>query len=270
MRHFGKALVPTVVNFGQNGKPPINPALLDWLALQFMESNWSMKAMHRLMVTSNTYRMQSSTANLKNPNVTIDAANQYYWRMNPRRLEAETVRDSVLYLAGQLDTSMGGPDIDESQADKVHRRSLYFRHTPDSQVQFLKLFDQPDTTDCYFRTESIVPQQALALSNSRFSLSEARLLAARISQRIGANAGDGVFIDGAFETVLDQPPSADERGASERFLREQTQLLANAVSLQKFKAGQASEVEPSSDPHLRARENLVHALLNHTEFLTIR
>src|SRR5262249_43901594 len=152
LRHFGRPLVPTVINFGQNGKAPTHPALLDWLAVKFMESNWSMKAMHRLMVTSETYRMRSSDADPNNPDRAIDAENRYYWRMNPRRLEAENVRVSVLYLAGQLDTSMSGPDLDESKAEEIQRRSIYFRHTPDSQVEFLKLFDQPDPTDCYTRS----------------------------------------------------------------------------------------------------------------------
>jgi hypothetical protein len=239
-----------------------------------MQSNWSMKEMHRLMVTSSAYRMRSSDPDPKDPNIAIDAENRYYWRMNPRRVEAEIVRDSVLYLAGRLDTSMGGPDIEESKADEIHRRSLYFRHTPDSQVEFLKLFDQPDPTDCYVRSESIIPQQALALSNSRLSFSEARLLARQISDQIpeksGGKPSDVDFITKAFETVLDQVPSDAERSASEKFLHEQTQLLAGASSLKKFQPGAAPEVAPSSDPHLRARENLVHALLNHTEFVTIR
>jgi hypothetical protein len=229
-----------------------------------------MKAMHRLMVTSNTYRMQSSDPDTKDTNLSIDAENRYYWRMNPRRVEAEIVRDSILYLAGQLDMSMSGPDIDEEKADEVHRRSLYFRHTPDSQVQILKLFDQPDPTDCYVRTESIVPQQALALSNSRLSFSAARVLARRISEKLGGKAADADFIANAFETVLDQTPSADELAASDKFLREQTELLADAAKLNKFKSGSIPEVAPSADPHLRARESLVHALLNHTEFVTIR
>jgi mono/diheme cytochrome c family protein len=270
LRHFGKALVPTVVNFGQNGKPPTHPALLDWLAVQFMDSGWSMKAMHRLMVTSNTYRMQSSDPDAKDPNLAIDVENRYYWRMNPRRVEAEIVRDSILYLAGQLDMSMSGPDIDEEKADDVHRRSLYFRHTPDSQVQILKLFDQPDPTDCYVRTESIVPQQALALSNSRLSFSAARALARRISEKLGGKATDADFIGNAFETVLDQAPSAEELAASEKFLREQTELLADTTKLNKFKSGSSPEIAASADPHSRARENLVHALFNHTEFVTIR
>jgi hypothetical protein len=137
-------------------------------------------------------------------------------------------------------------------------------------VQILKLFDQPDPTDCYFRAESIVPQQALALSNSRLSYSAARVLARRISEKLGGKATDAEFIANVFETVLDQAPSADELGTSEKFLREQTQLLADTTKLNKFKSGSSPEVAPSADPHLRARESLVHALLNHTEFVTIR
>jgi len=97
--------------------------------------------------------------------------------MNSRRMEAEIVRDSLLSVAGQLDTTMGGPDLEESQAEHNYRRSLYFHHTPDSQAVFLKLFDAPDPTDCYRRDESIVPQQALALANSKLSYTQARLLA---------------------------------------------------------------------------------------------
>jgi hypothetical protein len=231
-----------------------------------MDSNWSMKALHRLMVTSATYRLESSNADSRNPNLAIDGENRYYWRMNPRRVEAEIVRDSMLFLSGQLDTTLGGPDIDESKAGQTPRRSIYFRHTPDSQVQLLKLFDQPDPTDCYTRNESIIPQQALALSNSQFSYTMAR----RIAQKLGAAASDADFIREAFETILGHPPSAAEKAASEKFLKEATELLGETKSLTKFKAGSAPEVAPSADPHLRARENLTHAFLNHTEFVTIR
>ena len=180
-----------MVNFGQNGKPPSHPELLDWLAVQFMQKNWSMKAIHRLIVTSSTYRMRSYNADTSNPDLKIDPENRYLWRMNPRRMEAEVVRDSLLYVAGELDLTMGGPDIDESKAESSHRRSLYFRHTPDSQVEFLKLFDQPDPTDCYQRNESIVPQQALASANSRLSLEAARLLTRRIDADLKPRDSDG-------------------------------------------------------------------------------
>jgi mono/diheme cytochrome c family protein len=270
MRHFGKALVPTVVNFGRNGKPPSHPELLDWLACELMDGNWRTKPIHRLIVTSSTYRMQSSISDPKNPNVAVDPENKYLWRMNSRRMEAEVVRDSVLYLAGQLDPTMGGPDLDESQGEQLHRRTVYFRHTPQTQMMFAKLFDAPDPTDCYQRTESIMPQQALALANSNLSHVEARLLAKHISGQAGSGANDAAFISAAFETVLARPPAPEEQAASDKFLREETAMLGDLGKLTRFHSGSAAAVQPGKDPHARARENLVHALLNHNDFVTIR
>src|SRR5262249_39687385 len=115
LRHFGKALVPTISNFGVNGQRPTHPELLDWLATELMKKNWSMKAIHRLIVTSNTYQMQSSS---DDANQVIDPENQYLWRMNSRRMEAEIVRDSILQVAGLLDHTMGGPEIEESKGEE--------------------------------------------------------------------------------------------------------------------------------------------------------
>jgi hypothetical protein len=122
LRTFGKALVPTVFDFGRNGAPPSHPELLDWLAAEFMEKGWSLKAMQRLMVTSSTYRMRSTSAETRN--ATIDPENKYLWRMNPRRMEAEVVRDSILAVSGQLDPQMGGPEIDETRGFESRRRSI--------------------------------------------------------------------------------------------------------------------------------------------------
>jgi hypothetical protein len=235
-----------------------------------MQDSWSMKRIHRLMVTSATYRLRSSNSSADNPDEKIDPENRYLWRMNPRRLEAETVRDSLLYLAGELDTSTGGPDIDESEAETRRRRSLYFRHTPDSQVLFLKLFDQPDPTDCYQRNESIVPQQALAVANSNLSFSVARQLARRIDEKLGGKETNATFIQTAFETVLGQPPDSDESGASEAFLRREVDLLRDGKKLKAYQGNTAAAVTPAAEPAARAREDLVHALLNHSEFVTLR
>src|SRR5205823_2861668 len=105
-RHFGKPLVPTVFDFGANGRPPSHPALLDWLAVEFMESGWSMKHMHRLLVTSRAYRLDSAT---DAPNLALDPENHFVWHMNAHRMEAELVRDSLLHVSGQLDLTLGGP-----------------------------------------------------------------------------------------------------------------------------------------------------------------
>jgi hypothetical protein len=260
--------VSTVVNFGLNGKPPSHPELLDWLAFELMDKDWSMKAIHRLMVTSNTYRMRSSSPDPDYASRTRDPENIYLWRMNPRRMEAEIVRDSLLSASGQLDTTMGGPEIEESQAEQTVRRSLYFHHTPDSQATFLKLFNAPDPTDCYKREESIVPQQALALANSGLSRNQARLLARKI---VSKNALDSKeFIRAAFENTLGRLPSDKELAESQSFLRQEESLLRTGKSeaADKSSAGGAATAAPELG--LRARENLVHVLFNHNDFVTIR
>lgn len=262
LRHFGTALVPTVANFGLMGKPPVYPELLDWLASEFMDRNWSMKAMHRLMVTSATYRMQSSAGDLKERNLSLDPDNTNYWRMNPRRMEAEAVRDSLLSMAGLLDPAMGGPAIDENKSEEVHRRSLYFRQTPDNQSVFLQVFDGASPIECYERSETVSPQQALALSNSKLSFTSAGLIASRLGSENGPAAD---FVGKAFEAVLGRPPSAGELRLSREFLEQYEQQFRDVE-----KPGWQGGTGGSKSLALRARENLVHALLNHNDFVTVR
>lgn len=252
LRHFGNPIVPTVFDFGLNGKPPVNPQLLDWLATEFVNSGWSMKAIHRLMVTSGTYRRRSTSGEANHPNVAVDPENQFLWRMNPRRMEAEAVRDSVLYLAGELDQTMGGPEIDETKGFETKRRSIYFRHSPDTQMEFLKTFDSPNPVECYMRSQSVVPQQALALANSQITQEEARVIAGKL----GTDTEPTGFVKLAFETILGRLPSAEEQTVGERFLRNQPDLLTS--------------LKVSVPAAQRARENFVHVLLNHNDFVTIR
>jgi hypothetical protein len=306
MRHFGAPLVPTVFDFGLNGKPPSHPALLDWLAVELMEpsvnstagergpstslplskggpggvgsasptgSAWRMKHLHRLIVTSHAYRQQSSIAAENSGNRTIDPDNVYLWRMNVRRMEAEIIRDSTLFVAGQLDPKMAGPELDENLGMTVSRRSVYFRNSKEKKMTFLDLFDRPNVVECYRRSESVVPQQALAMANSPLSLAQARLLAKALSAETGAEAKpetEEKFITIAFEQVLSRPPAAAERAECEKFLADQAQRFADPKSLTQFTTGTPSSVAASADPHQRARENLVHVLLNHNDFLTIR
>ncbi|MEX2118835.1 MAG: PSD1 and planctomycete cytochrome C domain-containing protein [Pirellulales bacterium] len=268
LRHFGEPLVPTVFDFGLNGQPPTHPELLDWLAVELMEQGWKMKAIHRLIVTSDAYCRSSSPASHDDSNLAIDPDNRTLWRTRPRRMEAEVVRDSVLHVAGQLDATMGGPDIDHKAGETSRRRSLYFQHANEKQMVLLKLFDAASVNECYRRDESIVPQQALALANSGLSLSQARLLAGQLSS--AGTLPDEDFISAAFEQVLCRGPSAAERGECLRFLAGQARLLEDKEKLTGFAGGSPAEVPPSADPAQRARENLVHVLLNHNDFVTIR
>ena len=266
-RHFGKPLVATVFNFGRGGKPPTNPELLDWLAVEFMDRNWDMKAIHRLMVTSNAYKMASSTAAADSPQAKIDPDNIYYWRMNVRRMEAEAVRDSMLSIAGKLDPTMGGPELDETKGHDIFRRSIYFRTAPDLQMDMLQAFDVASPIECFARSESIVPQQALALANGKLSFTVSRTVAAQLAERLTTPQA---FVNAAFLKVLDRPPSAAEARESAVFLTQQAELYSDPAKLTLFTNGSAVPLKPSADLKQRARESLVHVLLNHNDFVTLR
>jgi hypothetical protein len=296
LRHFGKALVPSVTDFGANGQRPANPALMDWLAAELMSGEvrgeggeaksaalspassllspgprpWSLKRLHRLIVTSSTYRMDSGydAADGK-----LDPENRYLWRANTRRMEAEVVRDSVLHVSGQLDLTAGGPDLDPNLGLTNKRRSLYFRHSMEKQVEFLNTFDQVPPAECYERPETVMPQQALALSNSALSVAQSRALAAALWKQVGdrpAAEANREFVTDAFQQVLGRNPSAAERTECERFLAAQAGLLADPRKLTPFATGAPAAVAPAKDAAQRAREGLVHVLFNHNDFVTIR
>ena len=273
-RHFGTALVPSVANFGLNGKPPTHPALLDWLAVEFIESGWSLKHLHRLIVTSATYRRASGeqVGIFKNSPLAADPDNHFYWRANVRRMEAEVVRDTLWSLTEGLDRSFGGVELEPAAADTTPRRSLYFRHTPDDQATMLELFDGPSAAECFERTDSIMPQQALSLVNSHLALTQSRLLARDLSKAAttAAPSSDADFIRLAFERVLSRSPQLDELTKTDAFLQRQAAAFADPTKLTRTATGLNSTVPPSTDPRQRARENLVHVLLNYHEFVTIR
>lgn len=237
LRHFGKPLVESVFDFGRRAKRPAHPDLLDFLAVELIDSGWSFKHLHRLIVTSEAYRLSSSNAAADPATLSADPTNAFYWRANPRRMESQLLRDSLLHLAGALDLTPGGASIDPDAGG--FRRSLYFKHSRDDQHKFLSMFDDADFLACYRRAESIMPQQALALSNSKLALE----MAGKIAARIGGE-GDA-FSSNAFETVLCRAPDGDELAACRDFLNS----------------------HPRPD---RRRAGLVHALLNHNDFVTVR
>jgi len=252
-RHMGHPLVPTMFDFGRKGTPPTHPELLDWLAVELTEHGWSMKHIHRLIVTSNTYRMTSSSAGAAANTLAADPENRYYWRSNPIRMEAQLVRDSLLHLAGELDPTRGGPSIPAGD-ETSRRRSLYFVHSHNEHHKFLSMFDDASVLDCYRRAESIVPQQALTLQNSPL----AEKMAEKIAQRIAAaspGASDRDFTRAAFSTVLAIEPSEIEQATALDALQRLTDLARK---------------NNRPNPANRARTSLVHALLNHNDFVTVR
>jgi mono/diheme cytochrome c family protein len=261
--HFDRPLVDTTFNFGRSGKPPSHPALLDWLAVELMDSRWSMKHLHRLIVTSSAYRMQSHVDHehtYSQRNAARDRDNHYLWRFNPARVEAEVVRDSVLHAAGELDLTLGGQEIDMGLGLSSRRRSLYFTHHGEEKMKFLELFDAANPCDCYERTTSITPQQALALGNGELTLVHGRTLARKLWRRLrsekpSAGSDETAFIVAAFEQVLTRGPTDQELAASRRFLEKQRVLLQGASA---------------PDPAAKARQGLVQALFSHGDFVTLR
>jgi hypothetical protein len=252
-RHFGKPLVPTVFDFGRKGTPPSHPELLDWLAVELIDQGSSMKAIHRLIVTSNTYRLTSTSAGAPDETRAGDPDNRFYWRANPIRIEAQLVRDSLLYLAGELDLRQGGPPVPVNE-ETSRRRSLHFVHSHNEHQKFLATFDDASVLECYRREESIVPQQALALENSRLATE----MAEKIAQRIAAaqpSASEQDFIRAAFLRVLAIEPSRSEVATARDALARLTE---------------AARRRNRRNPEAQARTYLVQALLNHSDFVTIR
>ena len=259
-RHFGRPLVDSMFDFGLRTKQPIHHELLDWLSLEFMERSWSMKQLHRLIVTSSAYCMQSTSSDTVADNFRVDSDNLLFWRFNARRMEAELVRDTLIHLTGRLDSTIGGPDLPITDGEDGNRRTIYYRYSRDHQIKFLTMFDPADVEECYRRQHSIVPQQALAMSNSKMVLMRGRQLADLIAADVSSGNStetDEAFIASLFERVLGRSPMTLEQAAC-------------VSALQEFTAASAGKAVSSHAVHQRARENLVHVLLNHNDFITVR
>jgi hypothetical protein len=216
--------------------------------------------------------MASTAAGTSTANVALDRDNRYLWRMNTRRLESELVRDSIFYVAGNLDLTRGGPDLACALASTTPRRSIYFQHANEKQNKFLELFDSASVEECYRRSESVVPQQALALANSDVTLNESRLLARKLSDLAAkekARDPDQAFVTVAYEQILGRVPTIAEATECQHFLRSQAELLHDPTKLSAIVGGTKATVTAATDPIQRARENLTLVLYNHNDFVTI-
>jgi hypothetical protein len=245
-RHMGQPLVPTVFDFGRKGTPPTHPELLDWLAAELIDSGWSMKHLHSVIVNSAAYRMSSTMAGGEAA-AAKDPENHSWWRRVPIRLESQLLRDSLLALAGTLDPTMGGPPVLPAMQATSTRRSVYFFHSNNQRSLFLSVFDDALVKDCYRREQSIVPQQALALTNSRLVLDASEQIARRLSEPA---ADVRAFVQTAFRVVLGITANDAEIAASEKALEAWRNL-------------------PGGSPDT-ARANFVWTLINHNDFVTLR
>jgi hypothetical protein len=223
--HFGRGIVATPSDFGFNGAPPSHPELLDWLASELIANGGYLKPLHRLMVNSTVYR-QSTQSNLKSQN--IDRQNRLLWRMTPRRLEAEAIRDAILECAGRLDTQMGGPgyNIWEKNTNYVavykprtdlmldtFRRMVYQFKPRMQQDPTFGAFDCPDAAlVAPRRTVSTTALQALNLFNSQFIIQQADAFATRLKSDVGPDPARQV--DWGFVLAFGRPPNPTEKAAA--------------------------------------------------------
>ena len=234
-RFFGLGLVDTENDFGLQGNPPTHPRLLDWLAGEFLRRGWAVKDLHRLIVTSATYRQSSATS----PElVKRDPRNRLLARQSRVRLEAETIRDSALSAAGLLSGKLGGPSVyppqpkgiyiltqqkkawPEEQGEDRFRRCMYTYFWRSSPYPFLPTFDAPDaTTTCTRRSRSNTPLQALTLANDEAFFEMAQNLARRILSE-GPDYDKGRLRFG-FRTCLSRDPTGEELEALTEFLASQ-------------------------------------------------
>jgi hypothetical protein len=228
--HFGAGIIRTTSDFGKNGDRPSHPELLDWLAANFADNGWSVKALHRLILLSNTYRQ--SAENPSAQAAKADPENRLLWRFNRRRLEAEAIRDSILYASGRLSSEMYGPSVfpplpddladfarygrtgglmwepNETEAD-ARRRSIYIFQRRSLPLPMMANFDAlPFSESCPNRSVTTTPLQALSMMNGYLVHEEAEHLARRIESEAGATREAQVAR--VFEIVLNRPPRPEE------------------------------------------------------------
>ena len=270
--HFGRGLVGTPSDFGQLGERPSHPELLDWLAGEFVARGWSLKQMHRLIMTSAAYRQAavrapSAVARLKDPE------NRLLWRMNTRRLEIEPIRDAMLSASGELNTAMGGPGVAATEP----RRAIYTKVMRNSREPLFDAFDAPDGSNTTpTRNVTITPTQSLMLINGAWTLARARALAGRLERGAGS---DSARIDLAYRLVFGRPPTDPERIDALSFLRGEADHrrqprprpmpgtddgAEDGAGCVKADAATSSAAQDAS-----AWTDFCHALLNANEFLYV-
>ena len=277
--HFGQGIVRTPSDFGLMGERPTHPGLLDWLAGEFTRNDWSLKHMHRLIMTSETYRQASS---LRHEAAEADPFNKLLWRFPPQRLEGEVIRDSMLAVSGRLNNQMSGPSaypsLPEGAApprggwevpERRHeqdRRSVYVFVRRNSRYPMLESFDMPDTHEsCARRSTTTTAPQALALLNSEHTLAWAQGLAGRILDEAGEDRSRQ--IEAGFQLAYSRSPDSWEKDTLLTFLDTQRTIIA-----ERAEAGDPLAVPESAPEGMTAEEaaavvDFSHMLLNSNEFV---
>ncbi len=267
--YFSRGIVQSEGNFGRTGTPPTHPELLDWLAVEFVERGWSLKALHRLILTSTAYRQSSM---LDEASRAGDPENALLSRFPMRRLDADAIRDSVLTAAHRLDPKPFGlpdeinvkPDGEVVPKDSAagQRRSIYVQQRRSKPVTMLEAFDAPQLKpNCLRRANSTVASQALQMMNSEILRTNSRYMAGRVIDAVGDDPAAQVAR--VYLTALGRPPSADERTDGVFTLSEMTKAWERRLE----------EQVPMEPKRTKARwlalATLCHTVLNSAEFLYI-
>ncbi len=216
MHHFGAGIVRTPGDFGLRGERPTHPELLDYLAARFMDEGWSVKKLHRWILLSCAYRQASDYR----PDAdAADPENRLLWRQNAQRLDFESLRDSLLAVAGQLDEKVGGPSVSLTDANYTKRRAVYGYIERQNLPGLFRTFDfaSPDTSNAQ-RYRTTTPQQALFMMNSPFVLDQAKALAGR--KEIAGATDDAQRIRILYKWLFNRLPDADEAALGLRFIRQ--------------------------------------------------
>lgn len=225
--HMGRGIVSTASEFGRLGQPPSHPDVLDWLAVTFVENGWSFKTLHRLIVTSQTYRQTSRV--LRPPDIATrnDPTNQWLWRMNARRLQAEEIRDTLLAVSNELDAARGGPSVDPSEP----RRTIYTKVLRNSKDPLLELFDAPDgLTSTALRNATTTPIQSLLMLNGAWVYQRAKTVVDRLPM---TDLDDPELIRRMYQKVLGRYPTPAELTDALVFVRQHEQEIERKYEIEK-------------------------------------
>jgi hypothetical protein len=262
--HFGSGLVNTASDFGVRGEPPSHPELLDWLADRFVADGWSIKKLHHLIMLSRVYQLSSAD---DERNLARDTANEYHWRFNPRRLDAEQLRDSIMLIAGTLDLSTMNkphpfPATEKWEFTQHHpfkdvypttKRSVYMMQKRITALPYFQTFDGPDPNASTARRDSSVTTvQALFLLNNDFVRDEAKAFATRLMRE----KDDTTRIDKAFKLVLSRAPTREEKDRSLAFL-------------ERARAKVQPAKDTKEDPDQRVWNSFASVLFRLNEFLYV-
>jgi hypothetical protein len=286
-QHFGRGIVATPNDFGLQGERPTHPELLDWLAVELVENGWSLKHIHRLMVTSARYQMTSFV----DPNdsnaaaaIKIDRENKLLWRSNRRRLEGEAIRDAMLQTADELNLQMHGPSarpklpsgVSERYAWKPdndpaqrNRRSVYVLAKRNLRYPLFEVFDQPDLhQSCPRRAVTVTAPQSLAMLNSEVTLELAQHWAERLIAEYPDKPRE--LIQAAYRTALNREPTMKEIDLSVKFVNEEMLLASKEINRgRQPRITKVSANRPIGKLNTDAIAAFCHALFNSNEFITV-